>query len=322
MTNRLSTGYPAVLEWLRIAVRELANHSDRLNAINVFPVADGDTGSNLYRTARAALDEVEARPEAKDLGALLTVAGRAGLEGAHGNSGTLFAVILAGMGEALDGVRNLTGECLAKALDAARVRAWSALSEPVPGTMLSVLEDAALAAQSAVQGAGPEEQGRALLGKVIDTALEASYAAVRATEGQLDRLAIAQVVDAGAVGLHIVLDALSCAVNGRSFSDDPYAPLDGYGIDDAPVLDAVEANTGVEVMCTVTASPLQAATLRAALDSIGDSVLMSPVSPVGEDFRWRVHVHVPDAELALGEVRRVGSPQDVAVTSLCTHPDE
>lgn len=322
MKQRLSTGYPAVLEWLRIAVRELANHSDRLNAINVFPVADGDTGSNLYRTARAALDEVEARPEAKDLGALLSVAGRAGLEGAHGNSGTLLAVVLAGMGEALEDVRNLTGPCLAKALDAARVRAWSALSEPVPGTMLSVVEEAAQAANAAVETAAPEEQGRALLGKVIDAALDASYQAVRATESQLDRLAQAHVVDAGAVGLHIVLDALSCAVNGRVFSDAPYEPLDGYGIDDLPVLGTVETNTGVEVMCSVTATPLEAALLRAALDSVGDSVLMSPVTPVGESFRWRVHVHVEDAELALREVARVGVPEHVSITSLCTHPDD
>lgn len=322
MKQRLSTGYPAVLEWLRIAVRELANHSDRLNAINVFPVADGDTGSNLYRTARAALDEVEARPEAKDLGALLSVAGRAGLEGAHGNSGTLLAVVLAGMGESLQDVRNLTGESLARALDAGRVRAWSALSEPVPGTMLSVVEAASTAARDAVDTAAPEEQGRALLGKVIDAALAASYEAVRATEAQLDRLTQAHVVDAGAVGLHIVLDALSCAVNARTFSDAPYEPLDGYSIDDLPVLDAVESNTGVEVMCSVTASPLDAALLRAALDSVGDSVLMSPVSPVGESFRWRVHVHVQDAELALQEVARVGSPEDVSITSLCTHPDD
>lgn len=322
MKQRLSTGYPAVLEWLRIAVRELANHSDRLNAINVFPVADGDTGSNLYRTARAALDEVEARPEAKDLGALLSVAGRAGLEGAHGNSGTLLGVILAGMGEALRDVNNLTGESLALALESARVRAWSALSDPVPGTMLSGMEAAAVAARRAVETAESQEQGRALLGKVIDAALEASYEAVRATEAQLERLSTARVVDAGAVGLHIVFDALSCAVNARVFSDAAYEPLDGYGIDALPVLDAVERNTGVEVMCSVTASALDAALLRAALDAVGDSVLMSPVSPAGEDFRWRVHVHVAEAELALAEVARVGVAEDVAVTSLCTDPDD
>ena len=322
MMQRYRTGYPAVLEWLRIAVRELANHSDRLNAINVFPVADGDTGSNLYRTARAALDEVEACPEAQDLGKLLQVAGRAGLEGAHGNSGTLLAVMLLGMGDSLAGVHNLTGPDLAKALESARVRAWSALSEPVPGTMLSVLEEAARAASGTVHSAGQTEQGRALLGCVLEAALTASIQAVRATTTQLDRLSQAHVVDAGAVGLHLVLDALSCAVTGREFSDEAYEPLAGYGIGSPSITGSVIAETGVEVMCTVTATPLEAATLRAELDSVGTSVLMSPVSPVGDGYRWRVHVHVEEQALALAAVSRFGEPADIAVTSLCTHPDE
>ncbi|RII41754.1 DAK2 domain-containing protein [Galactobacter valiniphilus] len=317
MTPRHRTGYAAVRSWLSTAVQELANHSDRLNAINVFPVADGDTGSNLYRTARAALDEVEARPDAEDLGALLGVAGRAGLEGAHGNSGTLLAVMLVGMGEALRGERNLTAANLAEALETARVRAWSALSEPVPGTMLSVLEAAALTARSVLLHAG-EEQGRALLAHSLEAVRAACLQAVRDTSTQLDALSRAHVVDAGAVGLCLVLDALDCAVTARVFTDDDYEPLQGYGIGAPDVTRSAAQEEGVEVMCTVTATPLQAATLRAGLDAVGTSVLMSPVSPVGEAFRWRVHVHVAQAELALDAVARVGPADEVAVTSLCT----
>jgi len=320
MTQRYRTGYSAVLEWLRIAVRELGNHSDRLNAINVFPVADGDTGSNMYRTARAALDEVEARPESKDLGALLTVAGRAGLEAAHGNSGTLLAVVLVGAGEALDGEHNLTAENFAKALDTARVRAWSALSEPVPGTMLSVLESAAQAAARTVARA-EGEQGRALLGHSLVEARRAAYGAVLATTEQLDQLAAARVVDAGAVGLYLFMDALFCAVTGREFDDEDYEPLQGYGIGDPEIASHAPQEEGVEVMCTVTATPLDAATLRATLDSVGDSVVMTPVNPVGEAFRWRIHVHVPEAGTALDAVGRYGEPGEVSVTSLCTHED-
>jgi uncharacterized protein len=321
MTQRHRTGYPAVRQWLCLAVRELANHSDRLNAINVFPVADGDTGSNLYRTARAALDEVEARPDAEDLGALLGVAGRAGLEGAHGNSGTLLAVMLVGMGEALRGERNLTAPALASALETARVRAWSALSEPVPGTLLSVLEAAAVATARVVAQAG-QEQGRALLAHALDAMRAACFEAVRETKTQLDALARADVVDAGAVGLTLVLDALDCAVTGRVFADDDYEPLQGYGIAAPDVTQEATQDEGVEVMCTVTATPLQAATLRAGLDAVGTSVLMSPVSPVADAFRWRVHVHVERAELALEAVAAVGRAEEVSVTSLCTQPHE
>lgn len=321
-TPRLSTGYQAVLTWLRCTVRELANHSDRLNAINVFPVADGDTGSNLYRTARAALDEIESRPDAEDLGALLGVAGRAGLESAHGNSGTLLGVFFVGMAEPLRGVHNLTAEHLAQALDVARIRAWSALSEPVPGTMLSVLEAAAEAAVSTVRQQSAQSQGRALLGCVLEAVRAASYAAVRTTETQLPMLGEAHVVDSGAVGLHLVLDCLCCAVTGREFDDEDYEPLDGYGIDSPAIAAHVEQHDGVEVMCTITADPLQAATLRASLDAVGDSVLMSPVTDVGDEFRWRVHVHVKEASTALDVVARVAEPGDVSITSLCADADD
>jgi dihydroxyacetone kinase-like predicted kinase len=325
-SDRPKTGETAIRHWLDLAVSELGNHSDRLNAINVFPVADGDTGSNLYRTAHAiqsALRQVPAsRGGTADLGQVLGHAARAGLERAQGNSGTLLAVALCGLAEGLEGFTNLTGPVLARALDVARVRAWAALSEPVEGTLLSTLSVAAQAAAGSAAAASPEDPARSVLTSVFRAALEASGEAVSQTRHQLESVQQAKVVDAGAVGMHLVLECLLCAVTGVQPDEEFYDSLPGYAVDAPDISEQSPQTSGVEVMCTVALSPLSAATLRAELDSVGDSVLMTPLpkdetAGVGaEEFVWRVHVHVPDEAVALEKVRAQGEPHGVAVTSL------
>ncbi|MGO3153244.1 MAG: DAK2 domain-containing protein [Galactobacter sp.] len=328
-TSRPSTGEAALRGWLDLAVSALGNHSDRLNAINVFPVADGDTGSNLYRTARSiqqALRDVPAvRGGTADLGHVLGAAARTGLESAQGNSGTLLAVALCGFAEGLEGVTNLTGPVVARAIDVARVRAWSALSEPVEGTLLSTLSLAARAAGGSASMCTPDEPARQVLSKVFTAMLTASAEGVSQTRHQLASVQEARVVDAGAVGMHLVLESLVCAVMGTPLDEDFYDALPGYAVDAPDISEAAEQAEGVEVMCTVSMEPLAAATLRAELDSVGDSVLMTPLprteSTAGEDhagseFVWRVHVHVPDAEVALNAVRSQGEPTAISITSL------
>jgi dihydroxyacetone kinase-like predicted kinase len=318
MTAKIATGASAVLAWLDGTVRLLGNHSDRLDAINIFPVADGDTGSNLYLTARTAHDAVSML-DADDLGELLGLAGRAGMESARGNSGTLLAVVFAGFAEPLRGHQRLTGQLIAAGLDRARVRSWSALSEPVPGTMLSIIAEAADAAAETVMHSRIEPTSRAAVVEVLDSVCAAALGAVIATESQLGPLATAHVVDAGAVGLLLTLDALRAAVTGEAFDDDRYAPLHGYGIQDPHITASARPETGVEVMCTIALSPLEAATLRAELDAVGDSVIMTAVNETDDGYRWRVHVHVPREEDALEAIGRAGEPVNVSVTDLCTH---
>lgn len=334
---RPTTGEAALRGWLDLAVSELGNHSDRLNAINVFPVADGDTGSNLYRTARSIQQALRgvapSRGGTADLGQVLGQAARAGLESAQGNSGTLLAVALCGFAEGLEGVTNLTGTVVARALDVARVRAWSALSEPVEGTLLSTLSVAAWAAGRSASLCAPEEPARQVLLKVFTAMVGASAEAVTQTRHQLASVKEARVVDAGAVGLHLVLECLVCSVMGTAPDEDFYDALPGYATDAPDVSGEAEQAQGVEVMCTVAMEPLAAATLRAELDSVGDSVLMTPLpseESAGEaaegeaqerqGFVWRVHVHVPEAELALAAVRAQGEPTGISITSL-SHDD-
>ncbi|GAB4100312.1 DAK2 domain-containing protein [Sinomonas halotolerans] len=306
--------------WLADAETVLGNHSDRLNAINIFPVADGDTGTNLYHTVRAAATAA-ADAEGTDVGEVLAAAGQAAMEEAWGNSGTLFAVFLDAFAASLRGHARVSGPLLAAALHRAQIRAWSALSEPVAGTMLSVLEAAADGAARARHDDAPEAgaDSNQALAATLDAAVEAAVGAVVDTEAQLGVLARAHVVDAGGVGFLLVLGALRNAVLGNGLGEDVLEGLHGYRIDDPHIHGAQPAAEGVEVMCTLTLTPLDAAGLRQKLDEIGDSVIMSPVGAFDDgagECRWRVHVHVPDPEAALTLIGTFGTPERIAFTEL------
>lgn len=331
MQTKIAANAHAMKRWLGKAEVVLGNHSDRLNAINIFPVADGDTGTNLYLTVRAAVTALGgATPDSteagNDVGAVLSKAGQAAMEQARGNSGTLFAVFLCAAAEPLAGKSRLSAPLLATALNRAQIRAWSALSEPVAGTMLSVLEAAANAAQ-AVEAAQNGDDSNHALGLSLDAVVDAAYQAVVRTEDELAQLHEARVVDAGGVGMLLVLDCLRSAVLGEELQDELLDGLHGYKLQDPHIHEHMPADDGVEVMCTISLSPLNAAILRQRLDEMGDSVIMSQVGgaqgPDDDDepaveasYRWRVHVHVPDPEPAVALIRSLGEPTDIAVSQL------
>ena len=319
--------------WLGKAETTLGNHSDRLNAINIFPVADGDTGTNLYLTVRAAAHAADAvvgadtdpHPAAHphDVGAVLAQAGQVAMEQARGNSGTLFAVFLAAAAEPLAGHTRISSPLLAAALNRAQIRAWSALSDPVPGTMLSVMEAAARAA-AAVDSAHDGDDSNQTLGLALDAAVEAALAAVVRTEDQLDALHAAHVVDAGGVGMLLILDCLRSAVLGEELQSELLDGLHGYDVQDPHIHASMPRDEGVEVMCTISLSPLDAAMMRQRLDEMGDSVIMSQVGGAADatgQYRWRVHVHVLDADPAVALIRSLGVPTDISVSELAVPRD-
>ena len=217
------------------------------------------------------------------------------------------------------GIERMTAPALATALERGKVRAWSALSDPVSGTMLSVMEVVADTARSTHRTSELEPESKAALVELLDALCVAAEDAVVATENELGALHQAKIVDAGAVGMLIILDELRGALLGHSIDPDEYSTLHGYGIQDPHIHQDVSSDTGVEVMCTISLDALGAATLRGQLDTIGDSVIMSPVNPTEDGYRWRVHVHVPEAEHALAVIRGLGSPVNISVTDLCTH---
>ncbi len=317
LQSKITATAPVVRRWLAMAEQTLANHSDRLNAINIYPVADADTGTNLYLTVRAAVQGL-AELEPSDVGTTMAAAGRAAMEQARGNSGTLFAVSLAAMAEPLFDAQRLNGPLLASALHRAQLRAWSALSEPMPGTILSVLEAAARGAAS-VGSAMNGDESNLTLAHTIESAVSAAREAVVLTESQLLVLSEARVVDAGGVGLLLILDCLRSVIVGEPLQEDLLDGLSGYKVQDPNIALSMPAQEGVEVMCTISLTPLAAAGLRLELDGMGDSVIMSAVSeqadPTGA-YPWRLHVHVPSAPMALEAIRAVGDPSNVSISAL------
>ncbi|MGP4112380.1 DAK2 domain-containing protein [Streptomyces sp. 4N509B] len=211
----------AVRRWCAIALHSLGQAREGIDAINVYPVADGDTGTNLYLTVESAAQAVAAAEAANPTltDAVRTMAHGA-LIGAHGNSGTILAQLLRGMAEALAaGPEPADAEALSAALARAARSAYEAVAHPVEGTMLTVARAAADAAGAA--GADGAD-GAASAGPAAGTARVAAAAcagarrALAATPGQLAVLAEADVVDAGGSGLVTVLEALDAALSGRA----------------------------------------------------------------------------------------------------------
>ncbi|HEX2097555.1 MAG TPA: DAK2 domain-containing protein, partial [Rubrobacteraceae bacterium] len=180
----------------------------KIDALNVYPVPDGDTGTNMLLTLRSVLKEVSASPH------LLRMRGeeaaeavsRAALMGARGNSGVILSQILRGACEVLGKARTLDAETFAAALSGAKDRAYEAVQSPVEGTMLTVIKDAAAAAQSSV------ERGEQNPLEVLRVATQEARASVRRTPGLLDILKDAGVVDAGGLGVAVILDGIRAAL--------------------------------------------------------------------------------------------------------------
>ena len=304
----------AVRDWLESAHRALLEHRDVLNDLNVFPVADSDTGVNLSATVGYATEAAQLI-EGNDIGELLQHAGRAALEQARGNSGVLMALTLTAMGTSLEGSTRVTAGQLRDSFAAARVRCWSALTDPVEGTMISVLEAVSTVAVPEDSQDGSNQQ----LSDWLDLVIARGSHAVITTVEQLPVLHERGTVDSGALGMLIVLVELRSALTGDADRPNPVPDIirDYSEHSDPP---EEHDSVGYEVMCTVELSALDAAELRHELDGAGDSVLVSAVNETDNGYTWRVHVHVADPEEALELMRARGHAVNISVTSL--GPDE
>ncbi len=303
------TGARLLADWCRTAAHDLAVAQSELDAINVYPVADADTGANMVATMNAACTALEATVPADDLATTLHRIARAALVGACGNSGVILTQLLHGAATALGGVRELTGDTLASALSAAAEAGYQAVHEPVEGTILSVARAAAEAA-----GAGAQEQSQTLA-SVSAVAVDAARDALAQTTKQLDALRAADVVDAGGAGLVIVLEALHSVVTGEPSptsagltsarlgpqrhdrSDDEPAddssaaeatssPADEHATPEAVSSSRAYAGPAYEVIFLLEASQETVPALRTELAELGDSLVVTggPMSegPVSE----------------------------------------
>lgn len=268
---------------LRYAAAWLERHAGAIDALNVFPVPDGDTGLNMSVTLRAAVTAADEHDGG--LGAVAQAAARGALMGARGNSGVILSQLLRGFADQVRAADELTAVALASGLTEGARAAYQAVLEPVEGTILTVARGAAEAAREAVErGAGLED--------TLAAACRAAAEAVERTPDQLAVLREAGVVDAGGRGLAVVLDGLL-----RGLRDEPLdaAPL----VADSPWRAGQPAQALPRVAheeehgyCTefvVTGSGLDAAAIREAMGGFGGSVVV-----VGDATAVHVHLHTPD----------------------------
>ena len=303
-----------VLRFVDIATDALAGAREEIDALNVYPVPDGDTGTNMYLTVSAARDAVREAtggdPEAPMREALSGFA-RGALLGARGNSGVILSEMLrAIVGRIADSSpeeRNAT--VMADALHLAAEASYAAVGEPVEGTMLTVFRAAAEAARELAA------DGSVRARDVFTTAARAAREALARTPEQLQVLRDAGVVDAGGQGICVILDAAETALTGHRPVPVPSAlgqhhiPIPHPRTGELPEGDLSPDGPAYEVMYLLDAEDDGIAGLRARLAGLGDSLVV-----VGGQGLWNVHVHCDDVGAAIEAGIDAGRPHRVRVT--------
>src|SRR3954470_2204895 len=301
----------ALRDWAHTAVGDLITHTDEINRLNVFPVPDADTGTNMLFTMRAAWAKADVGTGG-DVAAVAAALADGALHGARGNSGVILSQILRGLGDVAaeasaergGELTDVDGAVLAASLRHAVGLVVVSMGESVPGTIVSVLQAAAEAAEGAVAE-------NTELGGVLTAAAEAAAIALDKTTDQLDVLADAGVVDAGGRGLLVLLDALCKTVSG-------HAPVRKEYVAAPPRISATVAAPGprFEVMYLLTGCrPDGVEHLRQRLDELGDSVAIAAAASDGGGC-YSVHVHSDDAGGAIEAALQFGTPSRIQITSL------
>lgn len=296
-----------LLRWCDITLAGLGAAREEIDALNVYPVPDGDTGTNLYLTFEAARQAiVDADPDS--LVVALKVFARGALLGARGNSGVIMSQLMrAGADQLMRGNPLEPGRLLADTLVLAADAAYAAVARPVEGTMLTVARAAATAATEAADDA-PDDLA-AQMGFVIRAAAQAAREALARTPEQLETLRLAGVVDAGGRGLCVILDAAEEALTGKRPPVVTARRSAALPIPMQAGIDLSADGPAYEVMFLLDAADPQIPPLRERLGDLGDSLVV-----VGGDGLWNVHVHVDDVGAAIEAGIEAGRPYRVRVT--------
>ena len=306
MARRACDG-AGLLDAFRAAVDNLEAHVDEINALNVYPVPDGDTGSNMLATVRAALEEAES-VAGEPAGRVAAAISFGALMGARGNSGVITSQIFRGMAEGLGGKRRFNGLDLAHALSEGARTAYGAVAKPVEGTILTVIRESA---DAAVLAAERDNDIETVLGATVDAAEKS----VARTPSLLAILREAGVVDSGGQGLYRLFQGALLHLVGRAPAgaarDRAHA---GAGAKPSALVAHADEGFGYETMFLLQpngAGALDVDAIRDHLESIGESVLVA-----GDSRALKVHVHNERPDLVVGYGLSVGTLCRVSIENL------
>ncbi len=291
-----------------LAVEGLAATREEIDALNVYPVPDGDTGTNMFLTVESARDAMAAalQEQPGNLRVAMQAYSRGALLGARGNSGVILSQLVGAMLRRIRqaGPHDRSASVFAEGMALATDAAYSAVGRPVEGTILSVARAASDAAATAAQVT--EDR----IGAVVHAAASAAREALARTPDQLPMLKEAGVVDAGGRGLCVVLDAAESAITGeRVPRTTPRVGTSSIPVARVPTGDLTEHGPAYEVMYHLETDDESIPPLREQLDPLGDSLVV-----VGGDGLWNVHIHVDDVGAAIEAGIRAGSPRRIQVT--------
>lgn len=306
---------PTILRFSEVALAALGAAREEIDALNVYPVPDGDTGTNMFLTFESARNAMLENLDADgtgDLRVALAAFSRGALLGARGSSGVILSQLIGALAKRLGeaGPGDRSAAVFADAMALATRASYEAVGQPVEGTILSV----ARASSDAAQAAARNDAFR--VGNVIRAAATAAREALERTPEQLQTLKDAGVVDAGGRGLCVILDAAETAVTGKR----PVGSQHPFGTRAIPVPlpsgDLTAGGPAYEVMYLLDAEDDQVPQLRRNLAPLGDSLVV-----VGGDGLWNVHVHVDDVGAAVEAGIESGRPYRIRVTHFAEQLD-
>ncbi len=278
-------------------------HKEKVNELNVFPVPDGDTGTNMSMTLNAAAADLR-KAEDPNLGKAASIAASALLRGARGNSGVILSLLFRGMSKVLKPLTECDGIALAKALNEGVEAAYKAVMKPAEGTILTVSR---LAAAGALEAAGKENDFETTL----QAAITAGKEALANTVNQNPVLKKAGVVDAGGMGWMLILEGMMATLRGEDFE----APTEGTAVKESADFAAFDTEDITFGYCTEFIvsrdNDLQPAALREFLDGMGDSLVL-----VDDDEIIKVHVHTNNPGIVLEEALKYGGLITVKIENM------
>jgi hypothetical protein len=269
---------PRLAEALRAGIYRVLAKQEHLDKINVFPVPDGDTGTNMAMTLSAVLAVLERAPRSH-AGQLLTQVADAAIDGARGNSGAILAQFFLGLGDRLGHLVAFTTADFAAGVEGGAAYARDAMTEPKEGTILTVLKDLAISVRADV------EAGIADFVRLLERAHARTRASVEATRGQLDELRRANVVDAGAQGFAEIMEGAAVYV-ATGEAPKPSSAAVTHDVDEQAAGAEIDVKHRFCTECTVSGATLDRRRVREALAALGSSLVVA-----GHATKLKIHIH-------------------------------